>query len=351
MARHLRHDVCGGWYHITTRGTGRRDIFLDREDRRHFLELLEGVVGRYGVVLHAYVLMDNHYHLLIETPAGNASRALQWLNVSYAVWHNLRHGQCGSLFQARFKSIPVEGQGSWALVCSIYIHLNPVRIRALGLGKDVRAQEKSGMIPSEPTREQIRGRLAVLRGHRWSSYPAYAGYAEAPKWLTREAIWARVVSADKGPAATYRGQVEEYLKQGVEVGTSDRLTQALAIGSTVFIEKLRRQLSGKGGATNARAWRRLLPFREIVRVVADIRQEPWETFVNRHGDWGRDLALLIGRKHAGMTLRELGAECGMNAQAVSTAVKRLDLRLKTDKSLQHAALRAQKMLDGNDGKV
>jgi hypothetical protein len=113
---------------------------------------------------------------------------------------------------------------------------------------------------------------------------------------------------------------------------------------------LRRRLSGKGGATNARAWRRLLPFREIVRVVADIKKEPWEMFVNRHGDWGRDLALLIGRKHAGMTLRELGAECGMNAQAVSTAVTRLDLRLKTDKTLQRAAECAQRMLNGRDGK-
>ena len=93
-----------------------------------------------------------------------------------------------------------------------------------------------------------------------------------------------------------------------------------------------------------------IPFREIVRAVADIRKEPWETFVNRHGDWGRDLALLIGRKHAGMTLRELGAECGMNAQAVSTAVTRLDLRLKTDKVLQRAAQRAQRILDGRDAK-
>lgn len=70
---------------------GRRGIFTDDRDRERFLELLEGMVGRYGVVLHAYVLMANHYHLLIETPAGNASRALQWLNLSYAAWFNARH--------------------------------------------------------------------------------------------------------------------------------------------------------------------------------------------------------------------------------------------------------------------
>ena len=88
MARRIRHHVPGGWYHITTRGLGRRRIFQDDHDRQHFAELLGEMVSRYGVVLHAYVLMDNHYHLLIETPTGNASRALQWLNVSYAVWYN-----------------------------------------------------------------------------------------------------------------------------------------------------------------------------------------------------------------------------------------------------------------------
>ena len=77
MARHLRQHVCGGWYHITTRGMGRQAIFQDEHDRAHFLELLAGVVERYGVVLHAYVLMDNHYHLLLETPAGNTSRAVR----------------------------------------------------------------------------------------------------------------------------------------------------------------------------------------------------------------------------------------------------------------------------------
>jgi REP element-mobilizing transposase RayT len=352
MARHLRHDVRGGWYHITTRGTERRDIFLDRRDRERFLELLEGVVERYGVMLHAYVLMDNHYHLLIETPAGNASRALQWLNVSYAVWHNLRHGRSGSLFQARFKSIPVEGSGSWALVCSLYIHLNPVRIQALGLGKEARALEKAGGLPQEPIREQVRDRLGVLRGHRWSSYPAYAGYALAPEWLTRAAILSRVAVTGKDATAEYRKQIEDYLKQGIEDGVSARLTQAVAIGSTVFIEKLRRRVSSRSGAgTNARAWRRLLPFSEIVRVVAAIKKEPWEAFADRRGDWGRDLALQIGRKHAGMTLRELGKECGMNALAVSKAVTRLDERLKTDKGLQRALQGAQRMLNGRDGKA
>ena len=98
--------------------------------------------------MHAYTLMGNHYHLLIETPTGNASQALQWLNTSFAVWFKARHGLAGALFQARFKSIPVEGEGSWALTCSVYVHLNPVRVKSLGLGKDDRARERAGLAPA-----------------------------------------------------------------------------------------------------------------------------------------------------------------------------------------------------------
>ena len=352
MARQLRHHVAGGWYHITARGLGRRRIFQDDRDRKHFVELLGEMVQRYGIVLHAYVLMGNHYHLLIETPIGNASRALQWLNVSYAVWHNVRHQETGSLFQARFKSIPVEGQGAWALVCCQYIHLNPVRVKKLGLGKAERAQEKAGVMPGEPVPEQIRRRLEVLREYGWSSYPAYAGYALAPDWLTREKIWSRVAGPRQDAAAAYRRDVEDYIRQGLTEGFGARLTQSLAIGSTAFLEKLRRKVMQQAGTdTNARAWIRLLPFAEIVRVVTKLQKRPWDDFANQRGDWGRDLALLLGRTRSGMTLHELGRETGMNVHAVSKAVTQLDLRLKKDVKLQRIKRHALRMQEGTGVKT
>jgi REP element-mobilizing transposase RayT len=329
---------------------GRREIFREDRDREHFLELLEELVGRYGVILHAYVLMDNHYHLLIETPKGNASRALQWLNTSYAVWHNVKHRRAGPVFQARYKSIPVDRQGSWALVCSMYVHLNPVRISSLGLGKMDRAREKAGLMPEGPGSEVVAQRLAVLRGHRWSSYPAYAGYASAPVWLTRETLWQRVTRAGTDGTRAYREHVEDYLKQGMKEGRIERLTQAVIIGSTAFVAKVRRRLATVSSeGTNARAWRRLLPFRDIARAVENVKREPWDTFVNRRGDWGRDLALELGRRHGGMTLRELGAEAGMNLHAVSKAVTRIHQRLQHDTPLQQAADRIRKLLEHQKG--
>src|SRR2546427_276528 len=104
MARALRVDVRDGWYHVTARGLDRKLIFKDDRDRGRMLELLEELVDRYGVRVHAFVLMPNHYHLLLETPEGNLSRAMQWLNVGYSVWFNRRHRRVGHLFQGRFKA-------------------------------------------------------------------------------------------------------------------------------------------------------------------------------------------------------------------------------------------------------
>ncbi len=95
MARPLRIEYPGAWYHVTARGNERRAIFRSARDREHFIELLEVCVARFSLRLHAYVLMSNHYHLLLETPEANLSRAMQWFNVSYTVWFNRRHGRCG----------------------------------------------------------------------------------------------------------------------------------------------------------------------------------------------------------------------------------------------------------------
>ena len=97
MARALRINIAGGWYHILNRGIERREIFRVAEDYRHFLELVGELSERYQAIIHGYVLIPNHYHLLIETPAGNCSDAMHWLNVSYSVWYNRRCGRVGPL--------------------------------------------------------------------------------------------------------------------------------------------------------------------------------------------------------------------------------------------------------------
>ncbi|MFH0909679.1 MAG: transposase [bacterium] len=332
MARPLRINVAGGWYHITARGQRRERIYYDARDRMEFLGRVEEMTKRYGVDVHAYVLMPNHYHLLIRTPKGNASAALQWLNNGYGMWWNRRHRQSGHVFQGRFKSILVEG-GGWILGLSLYLHFNPVAVGKLGWSKRGKRAEGSGLCV--PSAGLVRARLETLRRYRWSSYRAYTGYEKVPAWLRTEDVLARVHGGRDG----YREQAEARLRQGQEEAVWAKVKWGAVLGSEKFAETMRRravvvrETQGRSALRNEVAWK------DIVSAVEEVRGERWPSFRDRHGDWGRDLALWVGRRRGGMTLNGLGeAAGGMDYSAVSEAIRHFE-----KKALHRAAVRvAQK---------
>ena len=164
MARLPRHERAGAWYHVTARGNERKAIYRADADRCHFLELLPKLTERYRVRLYVYVLMDNHYHLLVETLEPNLGRALHWLNVSYTVWFNRRYQRSGHLFQGRYNAVVVEPE-TWALELSRYVHLNPVRRKGLGLDKATRKAQRRGL-SGRPSPEQVQQRRQRLRAYR-----------------------------------------------------------------------------------------------------------------------------------------------------------------------------------------
>ena len=128
MARALRIELEGAFYHVTSRGNLRDRIFFKDRDKNKFLQILKRTKERYSYVLHAYALMDNHYHLIMETPKGNLSQSMQNINTSYTVYVNRKYQRNGHLFQGRYKAILVD-QNEYLLSLSRYIHLNPVRAR------------------------------------------------------------------------------------------------------------------------------------------------------------------------------------------------------------------------------
>ena len=126
MARPLRIEYPGAFYHVTSRGNERKDIFKSQRDREKFLSYVESAVVRYGAVVHTWCLMSNHYHLLLETPAGNLSQIMRHINGAYTTYVNVKRKRAGHLFQGRYKAILVEAD-AYALELSRYMHLNPVR--------------------------------------------------------------------------------------------------------------------------------------------------------------------------------------------------------------------------------
>jgi len=332
MARPLRVNIEDGWYHITSRGIERRRIFTEDSERKHFLELLEEMSERYRVRVHAYVLMDNHYHLLIQTPQANASQAIHWLGVSYSVWFNRRHNRVGPLFQGRFKSVLIDGEGSWALIASEYVHLNPVRISSLGLGKYNNRAEAEGLTAS--SKKTIQERLKMLREYAWSSYGAYAGYRNAQKWLVRKVLLRRAGGRDK-----YRKGVEAYIRRGSDIEGTEKIKSQLAIGAQDFINKVKKMIKDPSQEQPERKiLDSFIEFDEVVEIVENNKREKWQDFVGCHGDWGRDLVLYLARQRSGLTLKQIGERAGkMGYKAVDRAVQRFKRKLEKDKKLSALA--------------
>ena len=154
MVRPLRIEYPGAYYHVINRGQRQEAIFDDDRDRERFLFCLDRMANLFGVRIHTYCLMTNHYHLVLETPEANLSRAMQWFNVSYAVYYNRRHHYAGHLFQGRFKAILIEAD-TYMESLSRYIHLNPVRV---------------GVVQQAWT-------------YRWSSCRYFVAAAKPPNWL------------------------------------------------------------------------------------------------------------------------------------------------------------------------
>ena len=327
MARPLRINLKNGWYHVANRGNNRQAIYLDDRDRRHFLELLAQMRERYFVEIHSYVLMGNHYHLLVRTPEANLSAAVQWLNVAYSVWWTRRHGRSGHVFQGRFKAVLVEA-GQWVLVCSLYLHLNPVAVQELGLSKGEKASEAKGL--AKPDQPMLAKRLEKLRGYRWSSYWAYAGYSSAPDWLSTQELWARA-----GGREGYRRLAEERLRQGEKEPLWSTLKWGVVLGGERFTEQARRRLKVHRESTERKSLRRRRTWAEVVKAVEQSRGEKWEEFAHRHGDRGLAMTLYLARRCTGLTLRELGLAAGrMDYAAAAAAIRRFEQRLANEKALR-----------------
>lgn len=343
MSRPLRIDVEGGWYHITSRGNGGCNIFVDKRDREHFLELLGQLSERYRILIHAYVLMTNHYHLIIQTPEANASSAMQWLNVSYSMWFNRRHGRVGHLLQGRFKAILVE-QSGWATVLSYYVHLNPVRIRGLGLSKRQRQAESAGL-SRQPSKEEVKQRLRVLREYRWSSYRVYGGYEKGPEWLTKEVLLARAAGR-RGKQQRYRQKVEDLIRQGVEESPWDKLKVRVVLGTEEFAKKVTEKLKGTFREhSGKREIRQKVRFSDIVKVVERIKRERWADFRDRRGDYGKGLVLWAARRYTGMTLGQIGeAVGGIDYSAVSKVVARFEVKARKSRQLRQYQKKVQNEL-------
>ena len=226
VARKLRIEYSGAIYHVMNRGDRREDIFLDDQDRTGFLDTLGQACEKTAWQVHAYCLMRNHFHLVVETPQPNLSDGMKWLLGTYTSRYNRRHKDFGHLFSGRFKAPLVEGSGNGYLrTVAEYVHLNPVRAKLIA--------------PSQP-----------LSAYRWSSYPAYLR-DERAAWLRVDRVLGECgIPRDSDAGRQWFEQVMEKRRFEADGQADPGPERGWCVGSEEFRQELLSQMQGRIGTNH-----------------------------------------------------------------------------------------------------
>ena len=274
MTRPLRIEFPHAVYHVTSRGNARQDIVLNARDRTQFLLLLGHVIDRYGWLCHAYCLMDNHYHLLLETPQANLSQGMRQLNGRYTQAFNRQHRRVGHLLQGRFTAILVEKDAHLLELCR-YVVLNPVRAKMV----------------THP------------RLWTWSSYRGTAGELTGPAWLSTDWILMQFGSRVREAQRRYR----QFVAEGREGPRPwEQLRGQIYLGSEDFIAQHQPD--------------RVI--REIPRRQTQAKRPPLREVFQRRGGEGRRIYLAY--RQYGYRLHEIAEHLGVHYATVSRRLKQAE---------------------------
>ena len=306
MTRALRIEYEGAIYHVLSRGNERKRIFSDDKDRQYFLNLLEEYSKRFDIETHAYVLMDNHYHLLVKTRRPNLSKSMQWLGVTYTRRFNIRHKRSGHLFQGRYKSILIEND-SYLMSLSCYIHRNPLRART----------------------------VKRLADYKWSSYPTYAYDKQSYEWLFTDCILSQFNAKDKHKA--YREMVQNYSKEEKNIWEDFR--HGLFFGTQTFVDRIKSKYLSKSPNVEVPQIRQVLRGDNIKAIltkassalkcdISDLRHPKKSKRFNNIDK--RDLLIYLIWDMGMYNNQEIGRLFGLGYSSVSRRVSIMKTRLLDD---------------------
>lgn len=334
MPRQLRVQFPGAIYHVTIRGNARADIFADDHDRERFLKRLEESLETYTVRLYLFCLMNNHVHLVLETPQGNLSRFMQSLETGYTVYYNVRHNQPGHVMQGRYSAKLVEGN-KYLLNLSRYVHLNPVFIDQV---KDLTLKE----------------RVRKLRSYQWSSYPGYSGIGREYKFVTSGPILG-LTNARKN---RQRQKYQKYVESGLAKTDKEFLMllkeSHLCIGSDEFqarMGELYQGLAEKSEKPEDVAFRQQkekVSAEEILGLLSKTLGMEVARFRERKRKSAlRPLAAKMLSKYGGLTNRKIAEILSIGSgSAAGRAIAKLDNILEQNHKLKILLPEIEKELTG-----
>jgi REP element-mobilizing transposase RayT len=315
MSRPLRIEYENAFYHVIARGERRDSIFTCAADKDKFLIKVGDTVEKYQLLVHAYVLMDNHYHMLVETPRGNLSQAMHYLNASYGNWFRHKYEIVGSVFQGRYKAILVE-KDEYLKVLSAYIHLNPVRA----------------------------GIVAIPSLYGYSSYRFYCEKIKTPTFLRTGDL----LDMFNGNRSEYRKFVASYAKHGIEIDPDEIYGKNSLLGSESFLRMAFKKLKMGGRAMDEREQpdardASLVNADDIMEImIVDMQVSEEEIWKRQRGNVYRKLLIYGLWRHTANSLKKIGEIVKMDYSAVSAMARSFEKEMKSDKTSQYLAERLAK---------
>ncbi len=315
MVRALRIEYPGAFYHVISRGERRDNIFYDDGDRLKFLEKLGETVQKFSLKIHCYVLMNNHFHLLLETPEGNLSTAMHFFNTSYSNWFKSKHQIIGSIFQGRYKSILVEKE-LYLLMLSAYIHLNPVR---------------AGIVDNPEE-------------YQWSSFRFYMGKRKFLSWIFTDDI----LKMFSGRPDEYKEFVYNHMIKDNEIQKKDVCGEHSILGRKEFREKITKKIKSGFRENDFREKPDLkhlnrLTVKEIKGIIQNIFQvKEEELLTKKKNNMYRKLFLYGLRRYTNLSLKGIGDLCEMDYVAVSQMIKRFISDSVSDTELKMMLLKFER---------
>jgi putative transposase len=296
MARPLRLDFAGAVHHVTSRGNERRNIFRSSNDREMFLHFLGLAVKRFRWSVSGYVLMTNHFHIIVETHEATLSRGMHWLNTSYAGWFNHRYKRAGHLFQGRFHSYLIEKSSYFTEVLR-YVVLNPVRAKMVSRPED----------------------------YRWSSFRATAGLEPVPEWLDSTSALAMFGEDAESAGAAYQRFVLAHLDSDESLW--DRVHHGIFLGSDAWMIQMRELVESKPRSTDHPKLQRSVgrPHMEkVIKVLSVVARHPAD-YVRRRSGIMRRLAAWLGWHEGLVTLASIAAALRLRSEGyVSNMIRRCE---------------------------
>ena len=274
MSRPLRLEFSGALYHVTSRGNERKEIYLAESDFELFLGVLNDVCIQFNWVIHAYCLMNNHYHLLIETPDANLSKGMRQLNGVFTQSINRKYHRVGHLFQGRYKAILVDKDAYLLELCR-YIVLNPVRAKIVDRPDD----------------------------WLWSSWHCMVGKQDSPSWLATDALLSYFDTKRIVAIAEYA----RFVGEGVNKSIWDDLQHQIFLGDDAFVEEhqlLQEKLEGDVSE---------IPFKQ--RSITPLSLYEYSTRSNT-----RNAAIVKAYQSGGYTMKVIGEYFKIHYSVVSRIV-------------------------------